>query len=145
MVFKSTCSQGLKPAFLLAVSGRVEAIPFPEPFMTRFLVPVFVGEVSPQIRFELAVIGMNGRAQGRFGGTALAQSFENALHIAHAVRIVDVRDGSQTFGISDRGLDLGEAREAPLQHIQGNVLLCLEELSEGMTIAAKIPGLKKLG
>src|ERR1700752_1062199 len=87
---------------------------------------------------------MNGGAQGGFGGTALAQAFENALHIAHAIRIVNVRDGRQTFGVGDRGLHVREACEASLQQIQGNVLLCLEEQGEWMTISAELLGLEKL-
>src|SRR3974390_514480 len=55
---------------------------------------VFVGEVSGQIGFELTVVGVDRGAQRGFGGIALAEALQDALYVAHAVGVVDIRHGS---------------------------------------------------
>jgi hypothetical protein len=61
----------------------------------KSLFAVLVAEVLAELALELAVVGMEGRAQGGFGGTALAQELQNSLDVAHAVSIVDVGNCSQ--------------------------------------------------
>ncbi len=95
--------------------------------------------------FELAVVGVDGCAQGGFGGISLAQAFENPLNVAHAVGVVDIGDGGERFGVREIGLGSGELQETSFQNIERNVVLRFEKKRELMSIAAKTLGFEELG
>src|SRR5208282_4319845 len=109
------------------------------------LLAVFVGEIAGEVGFELAVIGVNGCAQGGFGGIALAEALEDALNIAHAIGIVDVRYGRQRLGVGDVGLSAGKVLETSFQSVEGDILLRFVEQRELVPIAAEAFGFEELG
>ncbi len=87
---------------------------------------------------------MDGGAQGRFGGTALADALQDALYVAHPIGIVDVGDGSQGFGVGDVGLRPGKLQEAAFENIEWNVVLLFEQPRELVSLAAEAPGLNNI-
>ena len=102
-------------------------------------------KVLGQVGLELAVVGMDGRAQGGFGGRALAEELEDALNIAHAVGIVDVGHGGERFGVGDVGLGAGKTLEAAFERVERNILLRFEQQCELAAFAAEALGFEELG
>jgi len=86
---------------------------------------------------------MDGRSQGGFGRSALAEKLEDALNITHAVGIVDVGNGSQRFGVGDVGLSAGKTLEAAFEGVERNVLLRFEEHCELVAFARVGSGRRK--
>src|SRR5579885_3307249 len=54
------------------------------------LFAVLAGEELAHFGFELPVVGMDAGPEGGFGGAALTDAFQDALHVTHAVSLGDV-------------------------------------------------------
>src|ERR1700722_11604171 len=65
----------------------------------RRLLPVFVLERPRHFVAQLTVVGVDGRAQRGFRGTALRQEFQNTRDFPHAVGIANIFGRRQRFGI----------------------------------------------
>src|ERR1700740_405756 len=111
--------------------------------MGNSLLAVFDGEISGEFGFELAVIGVDGRAQGGLGGAAFAEASQNALHIAYSVGVIDIGNRSQRVRIGDIGFPARDSSETAFQQVQWNVVLRLEQLSQLSPISRQRSWLKK--
>src|ERR1035437_304494 len=110
-----------------------------------WLLAVLVGEIPGQVGLKLAVIGVNRGSQSGLGGIALTDALQDALDVAHAVRIVDEGYSRQRFGVGHIGFTAGEMLEASFQGIERNIALRFEEQRELVSGAAETPWLKELG
>src|SRR5437763_10803430 len=107
-------------------------------------VSVLIGKVTAQVELELAVVGMDGGAEGGFGRASLADAIENALHIAKSVRIADIAHCRQTFGIRDVGSASRKTHETAFQDVQGDVLLSLKKTGKLVPVTGETSRLQEL-
>src|ERR1700757_2441346 len=90
------------------------------------LLAVLAAEKLAHLGLQLSVVRMDGRAQRGFRGTALPDSLENALHVAHPVRVADIFHRRQGLRIGDCRLDVGEPHKAAFEHVVRNLALRAE-------------------
>src|SRR5580700_3038476 len=88
---------------------------------------------------------MNRCAKRGFGRTALAESLQDSLNVAHPIGLVDVFNGCQRLVIGQEGLNRGKAHEAPFKGVVRDSLLGLEELSQTAAIRRETFRFDRLG
>src|SRR5437870_10818917 len=66
---------------------------------------------------------MNDCAQRCLGGAALCQAFENALDVAHSVRVIDVLHGGERFVVGNGGLNRGKLHKTSLKSVERNFMI----------------------
>src|SRR5947209_2182871 len=91
------------------------------------LFSVFVAEVLREFGFKLAIIGVDRGPQCGFSRTAIIKALKDSLNVAHTVSVIDVRNRSQQFRISQVSFSAGESHETAFQDIQWNIALSFEQ------------------
>src|SRR5581483_4545409 len=96
----------------------------------RGLFAVFIGQIFSDFSFHLAVVRVDGRTQGGFGGTALSEAFQDSTYVTHPVCVIYVLHRRQRFVVGNDGLKRRELHEAAFKGVIGNLLLRLEQLCQ---------------